>query len=300
MNAALANEEDSRCSETRIRKLSLPCCAPESSPALQTPLQRAINLLEEVDELSRDATGAIVAQSGTKDSGAILVENGRICWAMAPGMKQRLTEVLQHQVSPPIPKARIEELYRVCVKKGRPLGETLISAGLISPNDLRRALRQHTAEAIAIMGENSTSSRFLPHNGRGYEAAFTFSTGALLCSLGALKNSILATKANQRLHMTLPETCTGVVYLRDQGASPTPLAMAGEHEFQVGEIQQLAAWSSSMLDISGALGDSTQFMAASDSKGQAIGFWQEDRLLFTARCPDKSALARVFMGANSR
>src|SRR5688572_27436364 len=78
----------------------------------------------------------------------ILVENNRLCWAVAAGMRRRLHDILRSHSNLPIGDAELEALYARCRNDHQPLGETLVAEGLVSPEHLRAALKQHTVESL--------------------------------------------------------------------------------------------------------------------------------------------------------
>src|SRR5262249_5872261 len=105
-------------------------------------------LLHVFERVPSDASGALVReQSDGTMAGALLVEHGRVCWAMRRRYPRRLTDILadeQNTLSP----AQLDEVFAMCRRERRPLGETLIERGMVSLPILHRALLRHTCEAL--------------------------------------------------------------------------------------------------------------------------------------------------------
>ncbi len=302
MTQPVRSVEAGAISQSRPKTSSIPCCIPESSPGKNGSLQRIADVLVRVDELGHDATGAVVFEGAEGKSGAILLERGRICWAVARGLKRRMVEILRHQEQPPPPASVVEEVFRGCQESGQPFGEALVARGLVSTTGLRKALRQQTAEAISVLAAPRASVLFLKHKNQGYNAQYSFSGAEILVALGALRDVDAAVRATNRLKELLPPEVSGVVFSRGLGAAPVAIGLVERMSLEVVDLANISQWASSAIDISHAVGgnDQVRLVSLSDAFGRSIALWQDGDLMFAAICPSGKTLARVLMGVSRR
>ncbi|MDH5493770.1 MAG: hypothetical protein OEY14_17600, partial [Myxococcales bacterium] len=147
---------------------------------------RVMELLEAIDDLPDDATGALVFDRDDRRYGAVLVEAGRICWAIAGNMHRRLTDLLLEEMPNGLDPAGLKSFYKRCQARGEPLGQTLVAEGHLTPEAFRSVLCQHTAEALLRLGEGSFGvRRWHSHSRNQYEAKYTFPPAEILGAIGA-------------------------------------------------------------------------------------------------------------------
>lgn len=155
----------------------------ENEPRLAEQLNPVLKALEAAGP---DTTGALQI-AGPHHGCLVFVESGRICWAAAPGLAPRLTELLRVVAEPPLTAAQMQQLYEACRRTGRPLGETLLHHGRISPAALSEALLRHTCEALLVLaGAPLRPAAWISRDGRGYDARFSFTPVQVLLALAAL------------------------------------------------------------------------------------------------------------------
>lgn len=261
----------------------------------------AVRLLEEIEQLPAGATGALHVTEespGHEPLGSILVEGGRVCWAVASGMNRRLTDIIRHQTSPPLERATVEDVYRRCRLQGKPFGEYLVSSGLVSTDGLRRALRQHTGEALAMLSRaGGTSVEWRDHPGRRYDARFTFHAGELLVALGALRSYPKAADVNARLQAVLDGSAAGAAFVRSADMAlllPVAAVKVGA-QVRVPDFLDLGRWAAGILDLCECFSPNRKVVACVGTDGASTVAWQEGDTAYVAACEDPSTAACVIV-----
>lgn len=263
---------------------------PEVSP------WRAVQLLEDIERLPADATGALVFGQIARPEGTILIEAGRVCWATAARMRRRLTDLLRFQADPPLGPDALETVYRRCRAEGQPLGESLVELGLVTREGLRRALQQHSAEAIALLAlERRTPPwTWVEHRHRRYDATFTFSPAELLSGTGALRQPKAAERAAAELQKNLEGGGFGAAFIREPAHARAFLIAAFECDaLGVHAVLALGEWVAGALDLSGAFDPGARMVITSRRDGGAILGWRLGDIDFVAQCSDPSSVAYV-------
>lgn len=262
-----------------------------SSQRLTLRFRHAERLLQDLDRLSERATGALVFGDSQQHQGTVLLERGRLCWAMARRMGKRLTDLLARQSDPPVSEAVLEEVYQRCRRERAPLGEELVRSGHVTSEGLHRALRQHTAEALAVLAETpGLPMHWIDRSAQTYNPRFTFSPAELLVELGALTQRSLSVKAQEELAAALVGGGQGVAFLRATGA-PQPFACFGLEDLTVEGVLGLGRWALGSADVAGALSERRDVVCALDEAGAGLLTWSTDGVLYAAVCADPSTFA---------
>jgi hypothetical protein len=252
----------------------------------------AAQLLDHVEQLPAGATGALVVGHIARPEGTILVEAGRVCWAVAGGMQQRLTDILCHQATPALDRHAVESIYRRCRAESLPLGEMLVREGLVSADGLRRALRQHTGEAVAALAREGGTPTWIDHRRRGYDARFTFSAAELLVGIGAWRTHERAAEARAILESLVDPDGRAVAFARcDESATPCPVAAIGAGEFSVRALVDLGRWAASTLDVAAAFCPERSCVALVGDDGHAALAALHHEFIVVVSCDDASTLA---------
>lgn len=278
------------------RPSTVPVSATETSPAHWVKPAAALPLLERIERLPEDATGALILRTGADNHGIVLIERGRICWAVASDMKRRLVDLLRHQASPALSMASLESVYNDCRSLNKPLGERLVESGLITERGLWRALRQHNAEAIAVIGSRMPAHEveFQHHKHHRYDARFTYSTTEVLVTLGALCDPSAATLARIELKRCVPEGGRGAAYARDRdGAGILPVGEIGTADVSSEAFMDMGAWATSTLDVATAVASDVRAITGTTPEGQSIVAWSESKIIYMVLCPTLSSYARL-------
>ncbi len=259
----------------------------------QLLLHSTLALLHEIEVLPSGATGAL----SFGEDGLILIENKRVCWAVARDMDQRLTDLLCEQKEPHLPRATMEALFRRCKVDGRPFGEALVSSGVVSELDLRAALERHTCEAIIRLAQRHVvkPTRFARHAKHGYDPRFVFTTAELLASLAGRRRSELAREARTQLAELLVPDATGFAFLRDaRSAKPMIIAVARGCELDVAGALEIAGWATSLCDVASFVDPGTLLASGTFSERMALVAWSAREVGYVAVCSTRPASALLF------
>lgn len=262
-----------------------------SAPSLPPPdasvMGGSAELLASIEALAPDAVG--ILQYG--NVGSVLVESRSICWAFASIMKWRLSTLLRQQRSPPLDLAYIEDLIDDCRKTGKPLGETLLATGNISPEGLRMALFSHVVEAVGHIAKSGAAcTGFTPHDGVSYDARFVFSTADILAALGARRDRAQAAAAKRGLRLALVPGSRGLAFVRD-GIGPVAIAVEGTPALRVPEIIDMCGWASSLLDVTSVFDEGVQIATGSGVSSSSVVTWKAGETQYVALCETRAASA---------
>jgi len=242
-----------------------------------------LRLLRGIDGLPRGAIGALAFTDSDSRQGTILIEDRRICWAAAPDMENRLTDLLRAQGPTPLPPMAFEEVYQECLRQNMPLGETLVARGLVSSEGMKCALRQHTAEAIARLSAAARLSLTWDSNRtRRYDAQFTFGTSELLCCIGALGLETKAVEADLTLREVTPDRSVGVAFLAAKDR-PLPVAQVSAESWCCQSLVDLGEWALVALDN----GDAEGSVLGSDTVNSLKRAWRSGETVFVRWTGDK-------------
>jgi hypothetical protein len=249
-----------------------------------------LQLLQLIEALPNGATGALTFG----EDGMILIENKRICWAVAADMRQRLIDLLCQSKDPPVPREEIEALFRRCREEGKPMGEALVASGLFLEGDLRNALERHNCEAIMRLanGRVTTPTRFARHAKQGYDPRFVFTTAEVLASLAGKRRADLARDARTRLSQQLVPDTRGFAFLRDARSAQAMIIAVDRHcELGVQAALELAAWVTRCFDVAGFVDASIQLVTGSWCERVSVVAWREAEVYYAAVCMSRAGSA---------
>jgi hypothetical protein len=258
-------------------------------------LSGAAELLSSIEALAPDAVGLL----DFGPDGSVLVEARAVCWAVTPGMKRRLSALLQQQRSPPLEASYIEAVLAECRRTGRPLGEALLATGQISEEGLRTALFTHVVEAIGrIARSHVPCAGFERHRGPSYDARFVFTTAEILAALGARRDRALAAAAKRGLRTTLLPGTRGLAFVRDQ-SGPVTIAVEGTPALRIPDIVDVCGWASSLLDVSSVFDDDVRIATGGRSDSSSVVTWMSGETQFVAICESRATSALIVARVNS-
>ena len=269
-----------------------------SIPANPGLIAAVLRLLDLIDDLPRGATGAL----HFGDAGMILVESKRICWAVARGMRLRLTEILRRQTTPPLAREAVEEIYRACKDSGTPIGEALVKSGVISEAGLRAALFKHNGEAIVSLAQNGAlAERFVRHSRTGYDPKFAFSACEVLAMLGARDDPARAALAQGELGSILVQDSVGAAFVRS-GASSGPLVIAADPgcELSVKDLLQACHWVSGLFDVARTFDPEVFAARAALGDRAMLVTWRSKDVEYLGLCSSRPAAARLVSRLSER
>ncbi|MAQ13999.1 MAG: hypothetical protein CMN30_04285 [Sandaracinus sp.] len=144
-----------------------------ASPSFHSgTLMSLIHRVEQTDA----GTGALICQASGDQLATVLLEEGRICWAVASGMRRRLTDLLL-EGNDRLDRKSLESIYRDCRGRNVPLGEELVRRGVVEAGGLRNALAEHTSEALVRVGHrDDVTFDWVAHRTTSYSPSYTFDT----------------------------------------------------------------------------------------------------------------------------
>jgi hypothetical protein len=269
-----------------------------SIPANPGLVSSVLRLLSFIDDLPPGTTGAL----HFGDDGIVLLQNRRICWSVARGMRVRLTDILRGQSTPPLSREAVEALYRSCKDSGTPLGEALVASGMASEAGLRAALYKHNGEAIvALARSGATPSSFVTHSKAGYDLKFSFSSSDVLAMLGAGDDPARAAVAQLELSSVLVEESTGAAFARSSAASGAlVVAVDKACDVAVTDLVELCNWVSSLFDV--AHTSDPAIFAARMAWGSraALVTWRVKDVSYVGLCYSRAAAARLLSRLSER
>jgi hypothetical protein len=224
----------------------------ERPPAFRVHVASVADVCAFVDRLDGGAAGELIFTSESA-VGAVFIERSRICWAAANGLARRLTELLVESAG--VGADTIESFYRRCKSERRPLGETLVSEGLVSANDLRAALAQHTVESLVALVDSGQTASWYPRPAGGYSARYTFGTAEMLSRACASSASEAARIAEHEMRACFFGSDWAAAFVRSASrALPEPIAIHGNAPSAAAELGRAAKWAVSALDVVSAFG----------------------------------------------
>lgn len=221
-----------------------------------------------VDELGSSAVGELVVSGTDGPRGAVFVERGRVCWAAARGLSRRLTELLGQRAA--LAPEAMETHFRFCRERRIPLGEHLVSEGILDARDLRAALLRHTVESLGHLCDEGARGTWCPREGSGYSPQFTFTTAEILASIGATSHEDVAADLRPLLGMCFGEGEWAAAFVRSaSSAYPEPVAVHGPVPQGATMLVRFGKWAASALDVVAAFTEPTALFAVAraSSKG---------------------------------
>jgi len=262
-----------------------------SIPASPGLIASVLRLLAFVDDLPFGATGVL----DFGEQGLILLESRKICWAVARCMRLRLTDILRNQSTPPLPREAVEEIYRRCKGNGKPIGEALVTSGLVTEAGLRVALFKHNGEAIAhLAGSGMAPNGFVSHTRTGYDPKFSFSPGEVLAMLGSLDDPARALAAQIELGNTLVPDSFGAAFVRSStSAGALIIAVDRACDLPVSDLLEVCNWTAGLFDVAHTFDPEASLALATWGGHLALVAWRSKDVTYLGLCASRAAAARL-------
>jgi len=250
---------------------------------------KLIDALVRVEDVAPSDSGLLSFDDPS--DGGILVEKGRICWAAARGMQQRLRDLLQAFAGDR--GVDFDRVYERCRAEGRLLGQTLVDEGWITSHELERALRRHSAESlIELCSDDDQLTIWRPRGGHGYSPTFTFRPLDVLLDVAALYVPDLQDTARAELARFEAPDRRGAAFWVEPGHDiAVPVAAFGE--LMVQDVWTLGRWAISLPRATRELGATPSFTLAGTAAGDIIAVWWRDALLYAVACDDRHGIAAI-------
>ena len=237
-----------------------------------------VRILTGIEHLPEGATGALRFGSPDEPHGVILIEQNRVCWAVAPFIGLRLTDIILKISAPPISAKALAEVFEVCEQTRSPLGETLVRNGLLTSEQLRAALEIHVAEAMGAFSLfRELSPSWLPNRKRRYDAQFTFSTSEVLVATGALGKEHIAKIAKVALACEVGVDAVGLAFPSNRSSAKLPIAQLRVQNLPVKSIIDIGAWARAYSERGEAAPESY-----CDVHTAGLNVWCEDDIIYVS------------------
>ncbi|MGN6106088.1 MAG: hypothetical protein ACTHU0_13355 [Kofleriaceae bacterium] len=252
----------------------------------------AIEALQALRRVPQESCGALVRRrtDGTM-AGALLAERGRVCWAVSADSPRRLTDMLVAE-SDALTVDQVNEVVAQCRRDGTPLGETLLSRGLVSLPVLHRALLHHTCEALERLLRDDAPWAWVEHARYGYDPLLTFSPVEVLAGIQAIANPARAASASARLRGAIGPCRRGLVIERTRGGR-VPLAHIGCDELDLTTLSDLAIQSDEVAALGATVGVEVAVAELGERGELACASWAERDELFVLLCDGELAFNRL-------
>jgi hypothetical protein len=263
--------------------------------------------LSHVDSLPADACGALVVGGGERPSaGLILVERGRVCWAAASGMRDRLRDILRRHCLAKLDDGELEAFFQRTRDEGKPLGEALERSGLVSAAALRAALVEQTVESLLAIGaslgdcDGSWQLRWVEGPARGYSPRFTFATAEIAASIGArVADETAAALASDHLERIAGTGSAAVAFTAGPLGAPHFFGLRSMLALEVRDLLELADWATAALEASAGFSAINTHALAQSMPAGAVA-WQYERQLYAAACPSRESLHRLVVALGNQ
>jgi len=258
-----------------------------------------LEVFRAIETVPTTACGALVRRRDDGATvGAVLVEHGRVCWAISDRQTRHLTDALA-EATGTLSRDQLNELFAECRAGQLPLGETLIARGLVALPVLHRTLLRHTCEAIEAMARDGSSTwAWVEHRGRGYHPMLTFCPAEILVGVSEIEEPARAHAAAARLRATLRDGERGLA-LRAR-APALPIAQIGCEALDLPTLADLIAQATEATAIAMTLGVE---VIVSELGDLACATWADDGVLFVVVREGELAfnrlLAQVAQGATT-
>lgn len=224
-----------------------------------------------------DGIGALVRKRANGSLiGAMLVQRGRVCWAVCNDCPNRLTDLLVAE-SESLTSDQVNALVVECRRDHVPLGETLLSRGLISQPVLHRALLRHTCESLDhLLREEVVPWTWVDHAQSGYDPLLTFSPIEILVGLQTLVNPRAAVHAKDVLDVVVGAGLRGFAIERTHGIR-APIAQIGCDMLDLPTLSDLSVHADEIMSV----GATANLKVAVVEFGEfAFASWAEDNLRY--------------------
>lgn len=263
-----------------------------------------------VESLPAGSAGALLIGARERPLGTILVESNRICWAAAAGMSRRLRDILRNLCGVAISERNLDAIYARCRLERQPLGEALVASGLVSPERMREAIKQHTIESLLALDAALTSSvwrdtpswpmSWVEHAGHGYNPRYTFGAAEILASAGGLSLDETSIEIiTDHLQTLESASCAKVAFLPELDGSVRFVATATVLDVRIPELTALVSWADAALAASPGFSPEAAHACARMADGGAVA-WRYEGKSCAAICTDATSLQRLIASLGNR
>lgn len=246
--------------------------------SVHVPLRSIAEACAFVDDLEPESIGELVVSGSGEPEGAVFVERGRVCWAAARGLSRRLSELLIARSA--LSAVDLEDFFWACRARGERFGEALVSRGIVTGDQLRTALLQHSTESLSLLCRTGMSGSWKPRSVGGYSPQFTFGTAEVLCRAGRTAHEDLATSAAREIVACFAEGEWAAAFVRTpEHASPQPIALPRGAPLSASRLVEAGRWAASALDLAHALQDEDAVVCVDFAARSLVAFRHEGAIV---------------------
>lgn len=218
---------------------------------LPTAVPQSLILLEDIRLRVNGNSGVLAFRSKQKPSGAVLIEKGEVCWATTRRTRNRLAGLLVERSNIPLERKDIEAAYVRCREKGEPLLDALGAVCDLDAVELREVLRQHTVEALRELSSDATDMNFLPHQGEGFGAKYSFEYSELYVQMCSTADKRTQAEVEKLLKGLLSKQSFALAFRTD--LDEAPLAIVGKSWMRLTDLAELSGWVRAVVEVSNVL-----------------------------------------------
>lgn len=208
----------------------------EASPSTGSALPQLSQLLERIEATVGEGTGEVRVFGEQGPIGAVYVERGEVCWAVdlhsSMTLARRLCERSDVSVD------RLRDTVADCLRTGQPLGETLVSRGVVTAEALRDVLFNHTSEALHRVSGSARDVRFARRT-RSYDPRFRFASIDVLVHVACMASPVRAARAAAILESACGDHASGFAFSREFGGAGIVVAHMRGSDVPVVDILRL-------------------------------------------------------------
>jgi hypothetical protein len=264
---------------------------------------RLFSAMRVVESLPASARGALMVETRDEAIGTILVEANRVCWGAAPGMSGRFRDILLSHCCKSVRQEELEAVYDRCRRDSQPLSETLVVSGLVSPDQMRAAIKQHTIESLLTVDATVTSlcgsqarhwpMRWIDHAGPGYNPRYTFGAVELLEAAGVQRlDQIEAELMIEHLEGLADRRSALVAFSFQPDGTPIFIGASTQLPLDIEDLVDLTTWADAALGASPGFSPEVAYRCARSADGGAVA-WRYQGQCCSAICVDSASLQRL-------
>jgi hypothetical protein len=187
----------------------------------------------------------------------------------------------------------LELVYRRCKAERKALGAGLIESGLVSAEDVRKALVHHHTLAISQLADQGGQvTSFTPTRGCNYDPRFVMSTAEALASL--LPERLAEHKAQAAAHfqsLPLGESSAFAFVRPSVNSAPLIAEIASDCQLGAKQVLEIARWACTTLEIGQLFDPSLQLTSAVWATQHSVVVWQRGEIGYVAVCRTRPASA---------
>jgi hypothetical protein len=264
---------------------------------------RVLAAMHVVEGLPPSARGALLVGPKGDPLGTILIESNRVCWGAAQGMGGRLRDILRSQCQGGAREQEFDAVYTRCRRESQPLGEALTTSGLVPPDRMRAALKQHTIESLLAVdaavvslcggGARKWPMQWIDHAGCGYNPRYTFGAVEVVAAAGAQRLEEAEAEVMTDHLETLADPASALVSCSFQ-PDGTPLFVGASTHVPLAlqDLIDLTTWAEAALGASPGFSPEVAQACTRAADGGAVA-WRYEGHCCAAICLEGSSLQRL-------